>query len=334
MPVLLEDDADPLAQRPRPMGGVVAEHLHDAVAALTGSPRGSRRSSVLPAPLGPSRPNTSPRSTLNEIPRTASTAPYALRRSRTSIAGSLVTHPSWQHRVDGQRAAGRSRHRHRDQHDAPARRRALPGGPARAGRAARLHARGARSGARRGDRGRQALRAGRRRRLAGAAGARAGRAAHDRAWPRRRSAPRPTARSSSPRCATPTGLQLRVLDADAEARLAFAGATGMCAEALSGSVAVIDLGGGSTEIAVGSPAAGVSWWRSVPVGSGTLCDAHLRGDPPSAGRAAGAERARRRRLRRPAARRRSRGRWPWAAAPRRCGACAARRWTPARCRGR
>jgi exopolyphosphatase/guanosine-5'-triphosphate,3'-diphosphate pyrophosphatase len=25
----------------------------------------------------------------------------------------------------------------------------------------------------------------------------------------------------------------------------------------------------------------VRWWRSVPVGSGTLCDAHLRADPPA-----------------------------------------------------
>jgi exopolyphosphatase/guanosine-5'-triphosphate,3'-diphosphate pyrophosphatase len=76
------------------------------------------------------------------------------------------------------------------------------------------------------------------------------------------------------------GLELTVLSADAEARLAFAGATGMCETPPPGRVAVIDLGGGSTELAVGTVAHGVRWWRSVPVGSGTLCDAHLRGDPP------------------------------------------------------
>jgi exopolyphosphatase/guanosine-5'-triphosphate,3'-diphosphate pyrophosphatase len=64
------------------------------------------------------------------------------------------------------------------------------------------------------------------------------------------------------------GLELTVLDSDAEARLAFAGAVGMCDPPPPGRIAVIDLGGG--------------WWRSVPVGSGTLCDTHLRGDPPTA----------------------------------------------------
>src|SRR5215213_9892302 len=43
---------------------------------------------VLPAPLGPRRPNTSPRRTVKEIPRTAATSPYSLRRSSTSIAAS------------------------------------------------------------------------------------------------------------------------------------------------------------------------------------------------------------------------------------------------------
>jgi exopolyphosphatase/guanosine-5'-triphosphate,3'-diphosphate pyrophosphatase len=78
------------------------------------------------------------------------------------------------------------------------------------------------------------------------------------------------------------GLELTVLDPDAEARLAFAGAVGMCDPPPPGRIAVIDLGGGSTELAVGTAAEGVRWWRSVPVGSGTLCDTHLRADPPTA----------------------------------------------------
>jgi exopolyphosphatase/guanosine-5'-triphosphate,3'-diphosphate pyrophosphatase len=33
-------------------------------------------------------------------------------------------------------------------------------------------------------------------------------------------------------------------------------------------------------LAFGPARDGVRWWRSVPVGSGTLCDTHLRADPP------------------------------------------------------
>src|SRR5580704_5489286 len=45
---------------------------------------------VLPAPLGPSRPKTSPVWISKSSPRTASTGPYALRNSRTEMAGSLL----------------------------------------------------------------------------------------------------------------------------------------------------------------------------------------------------------------------------------------------------
>jgi len=67
-----------------------------------------------------------------------------------------------------------------------------------------------------------------------------------------------------------------------EARLSFLGATGALAETPPGAVAVIDVGGGSTEIALGTPGAGVDWWRSLPVGSGLLADLYLRSDPPAA----------------------------------------------------
>jgi exopolyphosphatase/guanosine-5'-triphosphate,3'-diphosphate pyrophosphatase len=76
-------------------------------------------------------------------------------------------------------------------------------------------------------------------------------------------------------------LELKILAPDDEARLAFAGAVRMCDERPQGRIAVIDLGGGSTELAVGTADEGVRWWRSVPVGSGTLCDTHLRADPPA-----------------------------------------------------
>jgi hypothetical protein len=42
---------------------------------------------VLPAPFGPRKPKTSPRSTVIVRPASASTRPYCLRRSRASMAG-------------------------------------------------------------------------------------------------------------------------------------------------------------------------------------------------------------------------------------------------------
>ena len=45
-------------------------------------------------------------------------------------------------------------------------------------------------------------------------------------------------------------------------------------------VAVVDVGGGSTEIAVGTPLSGAAWVRSVDVGSLRLTRQLLAGDPP------------------------------------------------------
>jgi exopolyphosphatase/guanosine-5'-triphosphate,3'-diphosphate pyrophosphatase len=81
------------------------------------------------------------------------------------------------------------------------------------------------------------------------------------------------------------GVEVDVLDGREEARLAFRGATLGSGEA--GRVAVVDVGGGSTEIAVGTLAAGVEWSASIPVGSSDLADEHLRSDPPSAAELAG-----------------------------------------------
>ena len=76
-----------------------------------------------------------------------------------------------------------------------------------------------------------------------------------------------------------TGAQVEVLDGEEEARLAFLGATRTFGRSLDGTVAVVDVGGGSTEIAVGAVVTGVSWSRSLPIGSGVLSYAHQRGDP-------------------------------------------------------
>jgi exopolyphosphatase/guanosine-5'-triphosphate,3'-diphosphate pyrophosphatase len=77
------------------------------------------------------------------------------------------------------------------------------------------------------------------------------------------------------------GVELNVLDAAEEARLAFLGATHTHAGLLDGTVGVVDVGGGSTEIAVGTLGAGVRWWGSVPIGSSRLTDEELRSDPPA-----------------------------------------------------
>ena len=88
-----------------------------------------------------------------------------------------------------------------------------------------------------------------------------------------------------------SGLQAEVLDTVEEARLAFLGATGTCpggtadeAEAAlaHATVAVIDVGGGSTEIVVGTPAGGATWMHSVPLGSSVLMREAQRADRPSA----------------------------------------------------
>ena len=78
------------------------------------------------------------------------------------------------------------------------------------------------------------------------------------------------------------GVEVSILEGEEEARLAFLGATRTLGHTLEGRVGVVDVGGGSTEIAVGTMEGGVSWWASFRLGSGHLADEHLRSDPPSA----------------------------------------------------
>jgi len=81
------------------------------------------------------------------------------------------------------------------------------------------------------------------------------------------------------RLAEATGIPTRVLSATEEAELAWRGA---CAAAtdLPETVAICDVGGGSTQIAVGTPSAGPSWTRSVELGSLRLTRRAFRHDPP------------------------------------------------------
>jgi exopolyphosphatase/guanosine-5'-triphosphate,3'-diphosphate pyrophosphatase len=76
------------------------------------------------------------------------------------------------------------------------------------------------------------------------------------------------------------GLPLDVLHGEEEARLAFQGAARVAG--VVGALAVVDVGGGSTEIAVGTAGGGVLQAESIPVGSSVLAERHLRTDPPTA----------------------------------------------------
>ncbi len=77
------------------------------------------------------------------------------------------------------------------------------------------------------------------------------------------------------------GVEVSVLDGAEEARLAFLGATRTLGQPLPGRVAVVDVGGGSTEIAVGTLDGGVDWSASLEFGSGFLADAYFASDPPT-----------------------------------------------------
>lgn len=78
------------------------------------------------------------------------------------------------------------------------------------------------------------------------------------------------------------GLELEILSAAQEADLAFRGAVWASAPDPGATVAVVDAGGGSTELVVGTPPADVRWWESVPIGSGDVTARWLQSDPPSA----------------------------------------------------
>jgi exopolyphosphatase / guanosine-5'-triphosphate,3'-diphosphate pyrophosphatase len=75
---------------------------------------------------------------------------------------------------------------------------------------------------------------------------------------------------------------VRVLSADEEGGLAFRGAVARERGSLPGILAVCDVGGGSTEIAVGDPAHAADWVRSADLGSLRLTRACLPSDPPAA----------------------------------------------------
>jgi exopolyphosphatase/guanosine-5'-triphosphate,3'-diphosphate pyrophosphatase len=76
------------------------------------------------------------------------------------------------------------------------------------------------------------------------------------------------------------GVPMRVLSGEEEARLAFAGVTGTLKGPVDGRLVVVDVGGWSTEVVLGTRAAGVSWSQSYRLGSGLLADVYFHSDPP------------------------------------------------------
>ena len=78
-----------------------------------------------------------------------------------------------------------------------------------------------------------------------------------------------------------TGYPLQVLSEGAEAELSFLGATTVSdLGADAGRVAVADVGGGSSELAVGTPGKKPEWWHSLAIGSAALAKECLASDPP------------------------------------------------------
>jgi exopolyphosphatase / guanosine-5'-triphosphate,3'-diphosphate pyrophosphatase len=78
------------------------------------------------------------------------------------------------------------------------------------------------------------------------------------------------------------GVRVDVLSEEEEGRLAFIGATKSLGHPVEGTIAVVDVGGGSSEAIFGTVAGGVSEVHSFKIGSGLLTEDHLDSDPPSA----------------------------------------------------
>jgi exopolyphosphatase/guanosine-5'-triphosphate,3'-diphosphate pyrophosphatase len=77
------------------------------------------------------------------------------------------------------------------------------------------------------------------------------------------------------------GVEPEVIDGDEEARASFAGVTRVLGD-VPGPVLVMDIGGGSTELIVGSPDGTVAAAQSLDVGSVRMTERHLHDDPPTA----------------------------------------------------
>ncbi len=82
--------------------------------------------------------------------------------------------------------------------------------------------------------------------------------------------------------AVAAGVPVEVLSDEEEGRLSFIGATKTLGHPVDGTVGVVDVGGGSTEVILGTVPGGAETVRSWRVGSGVLADELIASDPPSA----------------------------------------------------
>jgi exopolyphosphatase/guanosine-5'-triphosphate,3'-diphosphate pyrophosphatase len=80
----------------------------------------------------------------------------------------------------------------------------------------------------------------------------------------------------------------RILSAEEEGRLAFSGATAATGCPAGRDVAVVDVGGGSAQVAVGTRRGGAAWIRSIDLGSRRLTSRVLTEDTPGTGAIAAA----------------------------------------------
>jgi exopolyphosphatase/guanosine-5'-triphosphate,3'-diphosphate pyrophosphatase len=78
------------------------------------------------------------------------------------------------------------------------------------------------------------------------------------------------------------GVPVEILSDEEEGRLSFIGATKTLGHPVEGRVGVVDVGGGSTEVILGTVPGGAGEVRSWAVGSGVLADELISSDPPSA----------------------------------------------------
>jgi exopolyphosphatase/guanosine-5'-triphosphate,3'-diphosphate pyrophosphatase len=76
------------------------------------------------------------------------------------------------------------------------------------------------------------------------------------------------------------GCEARILTSVEEGLLAFSGALSVAAPPAGRLVAVVDVGGGSAQVVVGSRRQGPVWTRSIDIGSQRLTSRLLGGDPP------------------------------------------------------
>ena len=84
------------------------------------------------------------------------------------------------------------------------------------------------------------------------------------------------------RIAAAAGVPVDVLSDEEEGRLSFIGATKTLGHPAEGRVGVVDVGGGSSEVILGTVPGGADEVLSWKVGSGALADELISSDPPSA----------------------------------------------------